>query len=421
MKRLFAALLASSMVLGFAACGQSAASSSEAASTPASSEASADAGSAEGSSDPIKIGLYGPLTGPNTMNGVAMVQGAELGIAEINAAGGLLGRQLELIQLDDKSNAEQAVKDVTRLCEVEKVDMILASIHSTHILASADIVYEAQIPSLGTGTSPTWLQGEHKDYLFRVLPNNELTNDALLKAIQALEVQNVGIIYRADEAGNTNQQIFTELCADAGINVVGVEAFQPNDTDVSGQINKLINAGMDGLLCFGTTADPITILNQLARTNYTGKVFGPEIFSPYAIKEATGDAANGVIYAAPYALPKTIEEAPTELEKEFLTRFNDYFGQMPESDVAYRTYDAMMLYKEAVEAAQTVDGPAVKEALDNIDGYEGLAGTFQFKTAAEQGQRGEGILSCRTYVIEDGKDVLVDDAKLAEIKAEWKK
>lgn len=375
----------------------------------------------ESSGDVIKIGMYGPLTGANTMNGIAMQQGAELAIAEINEAGGLLGKQLELVALDDKSNTEQAVKDVTRLCEVEKVNMILASIHSTNILATADIVYNAKIPSLGTGTSPTWLQGEHKDYLFRVLPNNELTNEALIGAIKALGVENVGIIYRADEAGNTNQKSFMEVCEGENINVVGAEAFQPNDTDVSGQLNKLIRAGMDGLVCYGTTADPIMILNQLKKTGYTGKIFGPEIFSPYAIKEATGDAAEGVIYAAPYALPKNPEDASTDVERDFLERFVAHFGEMPESDVAYRTYDAVMLYKTAVENCQSIDGDEVTAAINEIDDYEGLAGTFQFKTAAAEGKRGEGILSCRLYVIEDGKDVLVDDAKLAEIKDAWQK
>lgn len=411
-KRLLAALLAAAMAMTMTACGPAGGGGD--ATTP-----DASGGGAQASGEKIKIGLYGPLTGPNTMNGLAMQQGAELAISEINDAGGLLGQQLELIALDDKSNAEQAVKDVTRLCEVEKVNMILASIHSTHILASADIVYKAKIPSLGAGTSPTWLQGENKDYLFRVLPNNELTNEALIKAIKALGVQNIGIIYRADEAGNTNQKSFMQICEGEAINVVGAEAFQPNDTDVSGQLNKLIKAGMDGLICYGTTADPIMVLNQLKKTSYTGKVFGPEIFSPYAIKEATGDAANGVIYAAPYALPKSADDASTDVEKDFLARFTDHFGKMPESDVAYRMYDAVMLYKTAVENCQSIDGEKVTAALNEIDDYEGLAGTFQFKTAASQGKRGEGILSCRLYVVEDGKDVLVDDAKLAEIKSSW--
>lgn len=422
-KRLFVTLMTLVLTISLAACGSSGGPSDSGGGSGGDSGGGAQ--SSQSSTDtpdgPIKIGMYGPLTGPNTMNGLAMQQGAELAISEINSSGGLLGRQMELIALDDKSNTEQAVKNVTRLCEVENVDMILASIHSTNILATADIVYKAKIPSLGTGTSPSWLAGEGKDYLFRVLPSNELTNAALINAIQTLGVTNVGIIYRADEAGNTNQESFSAICKDSGLNVVGVEAFQPNDTDVSGQLNKLIRAGMDGLVCYGTTADPIMVLNQLAKTGYTGKVFGPEIFSPYAIKEATGSASNGVIYAAPYALPKDADSASTEIEKEFLNRFVEHFGKMPESDVAYRTYDAVYLYKTAVENCQTTDGQQVTAALNEIDDFEGLGGTFQYKTAAAAGQRGEGILSCRLYVIEDGKDVLADSAKLEQIKSEWVK
>ncbi|MEG1875428.1 MAG: ABC transporter substrate-binding protein, partial [Angelakisella sp.] len=104
MKKILAVLLALMLALSFVSCAQKPAESQ----APATENKNSAAPAAEGN---IKIGLYGPLTGPNTMNGLAMVQGAELAIKEINEAGGLLGRQLELIALDDKSNAEQAVKD----------------------------------------------------------------------------------------------------------------------------------------------------------------------------------------------------------------------------------------------------------------------------------------------------------------------
>ena len=112
--------------------------------------------------DVIKIGLFQPLTGPSSLMGTAGYNSAKLAVEEINEAGGILGKKVELIPYDDKSSPEEAVKAVTRMIEVDEVDAIIGSLHSGNIQAAGDILEEAQIPLMGTGTSPQWLeQGGH--------------------------------------------------------------------------------------------------------------------------------------------------------------------------------------------------------------------------------------------------------------------
>jgi branched-chain amino acid transport system substrate-binding protein len=370
--------------------------------------------------DVIKVGTYGPQTGVYAFMGESMVQGAELAIKEINDAGGLLGKKVVLMVYDDKSQPEQALKSVTKMTDIDKVHMIIATIHSGNIFATADIVEKAKIPSLGLGTSPTWLAMGYQ-YLFRVLPNSTLTSKAMMEIMKELGVEKVGIVYRADENGVTGQKDYSKLCEENGLTVVGSEAFQPGDVDITGQLYKLIKKGMDGLMFFGTGNEPIILLKQLQQLNYKGKVFGPELFSNPEIIEVCGEAAEGVIFGAPYCLPKKIEWANEGSEKIFLQKFYDYFHEMPKSDVSYRTYDAMMIYREVINKTNSIDGPTLRDAIDNLDGFEGLAGTFQFKTAKEQGKRGEGILSCRRYLIDNGRQILLTPEKIAKIKEEWKK
>lgn len=370
--------------------------------------------------DVIKVGIYGPLTGVHAFMGESMAQGAELAIKEINEAGGLLGKKVVLMIYDDKSQPEQAVKVVTKMTDIDKVDMIIATIHSGNIFATADIVEQAKIPSLGLGTSPTWLSMGNQ-YLFRVLPNSTLTSKAMIETMKELGVEKVGIMYRADENGVTGQRDYNKLCEENGLIVVGSEAFQPGDVDMTGQLNKLINKGMDGLMFFGTGNEPIILLKQLEQLDYNGKVFGPELFSNYEIIRVCGEAAEGVIFGAPYCLPEKIEWANEESERIYLQKFYDYFHHMPKSDVSYRTYDAMMIYREVINKINSVDGSKLRDGIDNLDGFKGLAGTFQFKKAKEQGMRGEGILSCRRYLIKNGRQILLTPEEIAKIKEEWKK
>ena len=136
MKKKFLALVtASALALSLAACGGS--SSSAASSAPAASGATS--GAAGSSSGTFKLGVIGPLTGENAIYGQAVANGAQIAVDEINAAGGVKGKPLELVVYDDKSSPEGAVKAVTRMVDVDKVVAMVGSNSSPNIIAGADI------------------------------------------------------------------------------------------------------------------------------------------------------------------------------------------------------------------------------------------------------------------------------------------
>ncbi|MBU2325977.1 MAG: ABC transporter substrate-binding protein, partial [Alphaproteobacteria bacterium] len=110
----------------------------------------------------IEIGFFGPLTGPTAQAGQALRNGAALAVDEINAAGGLDGKQLVLVEYDDRSSPEQAVRSATKLVQVDKVAAIVGSLHSGNILAAGPVIEDAKTPLVGAGTSPTWLQKGYK-------------------------------------------------------------------------------------------------------------------------------------------------------------------------------------------------------------------------------------------------------------------
>ena len=161
MKRKIAGLLlAVTMAVGMTGC---AGSSNTGTAAPAGNQTEAAAKEEpsanqpkEESGDTIKIGFYGPLTGASSVVGVEGQKAVELAVKEANEAGGINGRQLELISYDDAQNTETSVKVVTRLVESDKVTAIIGSHISGSILATVDISEAAKVVQIGSGTSPIW-------------------------------------------------------------------------------------------------------------------------------------------------------------------------------------------------------------------------------------------------------------------------
>jgi len=350
----------------------------------------------------ISMGWYGPLTGPNSLSGTASKNAAALAIEQINSKGGINGYKIKLIVYDDKSSPEEAVNAVTRLVSVDGVHCIVGSLHSGNILASAPVVEKAQIPEIGTGTSPVWLQKGYK-YLFRSLPNSDLGNIRLSGVMKEMGVTRVGVLRLSDEYGKVGATDLIDRLKEKGIETVVEESHDNNDIDFTGQITKIMNTGIDGFVIYTTGEYIGLIMRQIRQLGYDGYVYGTEGFTLPEVREIAGPAANGAIYNCAYVIPDTPEDATNELEKQFLLSYMDKYGNMPESDNSYRAYDAVKIFEEAISNANSLEGPAIRDAIENITNFEGLAGTFNFK-----GNHGEGISACRIYVIEDGKNVVYE-------------
>ena len=352
--------------------------------------------------DAIRIGFYGPLTGPMSLSGIASQQGAELAIKEINAKGGVLGKKLLLISYDDKSSPEQAVKAVTRMIDSDKVHAIVGSLHSGNILASAPVVEKAKIPEVGVGTSPGWLEKGYT-YLFRPLANTNVIAVQLVKTIADLGYKKVGALGLSDEYGKTGVEDMRKQLEPLGIQVLA-EWFNPGDSDFTGQLTKLINSGIEALIAYGVDAYQGPIMKQARQNGFTGLVFGPESLSVPSVKDVAGKDADGAVFGSSYVIPVKPEDAFDKVHESFFKAFVAEFKKMPDSQTAMRCYDAVYIIAEAIKRANSLDGTAIRDKIASMKGFDGLAGTFDFV-----GKNGEGITFSRIFAIKDGKDVLLAD------------
>lgn len=402
-KRLLALSLSVVMLLSLAACGGGQTSSTT---TPAGSgsQSAAPAGSesASGGGGDILVGHFGPLTGSISLSGQEGEKGARLRIKQINEAGGINGQQLTFIAYDDKGTPEAAVKAATRLVEEDKVHVILGSQLSANVQAAGERVEAAQTPLVGTGVGPVWLQNGWK-YLFRALSNSAGGAAPLVDAMETLGTTRMATIVYQDEGSRSGaSQVVEEMKRRGKIEITAEEVFQPNDTDWTGQFSRMIATNPDGIMLFvqGEHAGPM--LKQLRSLGYSGYVYGPETMSLPDIRKVAGDAANGMVFFAPHCIPDSVEEANSDKERAFLEAFIAEYGAMPVSDVAYRTYDAVTILEEGLRNAESLDGPAIRDAIKNISGLEVLAGTIDYT----QYDNGEGMSGMQIFITHGGKNIL---------------
>ena len=346
--------------------------------------------------DSIRIGFFGPLTGNTATAGQSLRNGARIAIDEINASGGLLGKPLTLVEYDDRSSPEQAVKSALRLVTRDRVTAIVGSLHSGNILAAAPILEEFRTPTVGSGTSPGWLQQGYR-YLFRSLGNSALAVRQLALYARENGFTRIAILHGNDEYGTTGANDFAELAREHGLEIATRESFTHGDRDFTGQFARILAEDPDAVLLWALGDDLGAVTKQLRQAGYSGPVLGAEGYTMAQVLDVAGEAADGVVLAAQYLVPASPELAGDPLTRSFLERYLAAFGAMPASDNAYRGYDAVQILAEAIRRTGRLDGRAIADAIHGIEGLRGIAGIFDFT-----GLAGEGIHETRVYRIEDG-------------------
>jgi branched-chain amino acid transport system substrate-binding protein len=345
----------------------------------------------------ITIGLYGPLTGPSAVSGQSLRNGAQVAVDQINASGGLLGRQLSLIEYDDRSSPEQALRAATKLVQVDHVDAIIGSIHSGNIQVAGPVVEAAKTPLVGAGTSPTWLQQGYT-FFFRALGNGELSTAELAKYAKAKGWTKIAIIHSNDEYGNSGAALFEATVAGQGGKVVANQSFTHGDRDFTGQIGRIASGAPDALFVWALADDLGALTKQVRQLGFPGPILGAEGYAIPEVVKMAGATSDGVLFASQYLVPDSINDTKDPEMRAFLERYQSTFKKLPVSDASFRGYDAVMVIAEGIRRARSTDGTAVRDAIRSIREMKGLAGVFDYV-----GGKGEGIHSVRLFAIKDGK------------------
>ncbi|MDI9497890.1 MAG: ABC transporter substrate-binding protein [Bacillota bacterium] len=372
--RWLAALLTGVLMLGLLAACQSTPAATTAPTTKAAAT-EADKTDAPASDDePIVIGGLAPLTGGVSVYGIASDNGTQLAIDEINAAGGINGRQIKYVVLDEQGDEEQAVTAYDRLVNEYNIVALIGDVTSKPSIAVAQRAARDGLPMIApTATAAdVTLQGKN---VFRVCfldPDQGRTMADFAK--NNLNVTKAAVIHNASDDYSVGlAEAFIAQAKELGIEIVSEQTYVQDDKDFRTQLTTIAAAGPDILYAPDYYGTDILILNQAKDAGLNVPLLGGDGWDGILTQTAEDNPkeADGNYFTNHYA---TSDESP--IVQDFLKAFEAKYNEVPISFSALG-YDAAHILAAAIERAGSTDKDAIVAALNQTD-YEGVTGHITF-------------------------------------------
>ena len=265
-----------------------------------------------------------PLTGAFAASGNYVAQGAKIAEEEINKAGGVLGKKIELIVEDNKSNPTEAVATAEKLIVKDKVPVMLGAWSSTLTLAVMPKLEEYKVPMLVETSSSGKITTSGNPYIFRISPTSEMEAKAFTPLFKTIGIKKADFLSTNNDFGLGASKEFSEAAKEEGVQIGVMETMDPKATDFSAQLAKIKASGGDTL--FVTTAvEQITlILKQAKDQQLTARIIttgGSN--SPDQLIAQAGDAANGsyhLVFFTPW-FPEAVKNP--DIAKKFVALWNE--------------------------------------------------------------------------------------------------
>lgn len=399
MKKIIAIALALVMVFALCACG------STSSSAPADSSASASSGEKV-----VKIGVFEPQSGQNAAGGKKEILGIEYAHAlqptvDINGE----TYNIELVYADNASDASKA-PSAAQLLISQNVSVVIGTYGSGCAIAAGDLFAEAKIPAIGTScTNPQVTLGN--DYYFRIAYIDPFQGAVMASYALKQGCKNCVVIVEAGDdysAGFGNY--FSEAMLKAGA-ACDTVTFQTGETDFSTIMANIKSKGYDGIFAPVSIETAPLIINQARENGVDCQIMAGDTWDDISIAERAGENANGVFFSAFFDASDTSNEAGVEFNKGILewiaadsTRLENNGGTADAiSSVTPCGYDAYMAAYNAILAAQSTDGQAIRDALAGLEVSGLVTGDLKFD---ENGDAIKNYVAIKTF--QDGKIVFSD-------------
>ncbi len=331
--------------------------------------------------DPIKIGVAGPFTGGSSSMGVSMRDGVRLATDEINKAGGVLGRQLLLVERDDEAKNERGVQIAQELINKEKVAATVGYINTGVALASQRFYQEAKIPvmnNVATGSLVTQqFNDQPENYIFRNAAHDSIQAPMIVEeAITRRGFKKVAILADSTNYGQLGREDLEKALALKGIKAVAVEKFNIKDVDMTPQLLKAKEAGAEAVLTYGIGPELAQIANGMTKLGWKVPMVGSWTLSMANYIDNAGPGGEGA------RMPQTFIQEPTTPKRQsfiinYLKTFNPKNARIDSPVSAAQGYDSIYLLAAAIKQAGVTDGPKIKAALEDLKTpVEGVVTTY---------------------------------------------
>ena len=331
--------------------------------------------------DPIKIGVDGPYTGGSSSMGVSMRDGVRLAAEEINKAGGVLGRQIQLVERDDEAKNERGVQIAQELINKEKVVAVVGYINTGVALASQRFFQDAKIPvfnNVATGSVITHQFDKDPDnYVFRNAAHDSIQAPMIVEeAVTRRGYKKVAILADSTNYGQLGREDLERALKKKGITAVAVEKFNIKDVDMTAQLLKSKEAGAEAVLTYGIGPELAQIANGMTKLGWKVPIIGSWTLAMANFIDNAGPGGDGA------RMPQTFIQAPTTPKRKafidaFVAKFKPKNNRMDSPVSAAQGYDSIYLLAAAIKQAGGTEGPKIKAALEDLQApVEGVVTTY---------------------------------------------
>ncbi|MDK2931897.1 MAG: branched-chain amino acid transport system substrate-binding protein [Bacillota bacterium] len=322
--------------------------------------------------EPIKIGVYEPMTGAMAAGGQMTWEGIALA-HEMQPT--VLGRPVKLILVDNKSDKVESANAVARLVEQEKVVAIIGSYGSSNSIAGGDVAEKAGIPMVtDSATNPLVTQG--KKFVFRACFIDPFQGEVMAKYVfHNLKLKKVAILKDVAQdysvgLANYFKKTFTKLTGDPK-SVVAEVAYQTGDQDFTAQLTQVISSKAEALFVPGYFGDAALIAKQLRQLGSKIPILGGDALDAPELMSIGGKAVEGVTISSFYSA-----EAPAnEVAKKFVAAYKSKYGKTPNANAALG-FDTYNMVLDAIRRAGSTDPKAIRDALATTKGFIAVTGSI---------------------------------------------
>jgi len=328
--------------------------------------------SAGGETGPIRVGVYMDLSGQTSSFGQSSVNGIRMAADELNKAGGVNGRQIELVVEDDQGRPEQAATVVTKLINQDRVHAVLGEVASSNSLAAAPIAQQAKIPMITpSSTNPKVTQVG--DYIFRVCFIDPFQGEVMAKfAANSLKADTAAILLDVNSDYSRGLAQFFETSFSAlGGQIIQKQSYTQTDRDFSGQLTAIRSANPDVIYVPGYYGQVGVIAKQAKQLGINSPLLGGDGWDAPQLWDLGGSALNGAYISNHYSI-----DDPSPAIQKFVADYKTRYSGTPPDAIAALGYDAMKGLADAITRAGTTNGPKLRDAIAQTKDLAGVTGNI---------------------------------------------
>jgi branched-chain amino acid transport system substrate-binding protein len=326
----------------------------------------------------VKIGALFSITGPPSFLGEPERNTAQMVVDEINKAGGLKGRKIELVVYDTSGDPTKANQAATRLIREDRVAAIIGPSTTGETMAIIPIVEKAGIPLISCAAGVK-ITDPVKRWVFKTAQNDVLAVARIYEQLKKRRINKIAILTVSDGFGSSGREQLIAQAKNYNIQIISDETYGPKDTDMTAQVTKIRGSQAQALICWGTNPGPAVVARNVKQLGLKIPLYMSHGVSSKKFIELAGDAAEGIMLPSGRVLVASFlpnsdpqKQALIAYVKNYQQRYKtegDHFGG--------HAWDAVMLLKGAVERGRNTPA-AIRDQLERTKSFSGIGGIFTF-------------------------------------------